>query len=50
MNKPYHAAQKKKLTVPKTADFKPSGGMKSKPKSFKGKPANAGAFKYHEGK
>lgn len=49
MKKPYHAAEKTKLKKPAMADFKPSGGMKSKPKSFKGAP-KAGAFKYHEGK
>lgn len=49
MNKPYHAAQKKKLAVPKTANFKPNGGLKSKGKSMS-KPKSGGAFKYHEGK
>ena len=48
--KPYRAAEKTKLVKKTMSDFKPSGGMKGKGKSFKGKPAKAGAFKYHEGK
>lgn len=48
--KPYKAMEKAKMVKKTMSDFKPNGGMKGKGKSFKGKPANAGAFKYHEGK
>ena len=47
--KPYHAKEKVDLTVKSASNFKPSGGLKGKGKSFKGKPAKAGAFKYREG-